>query len=67
MLLTAHYVMRVLVPSARSATVHPFAHQGLANCRSAADRCRAVACLGLCAHGGPSAPLSAGDHPGPVA
>jgi len=40
MLLTAHYVMRLLVPSAREATIHPFAHQGLANCRSAADRCR---------------------------
>ena len=45
MLLTAHYVMRLLVPSAREATIHPFAHQGLANCRSAADRCRPVTSL----------------------
>ena len=53
MLLTAHYVMRLLVPSAREATIHPFAHQGLANCRSAADRCRPVTCLSLLADGGP--------------
>ena len=53
MLLTAHYVMRLLVPSAREATIHPFAHQGLANCRSAADRCRPVTCLSLLAHRGP--------------
>ena len=56
MLLTAHYVMRLLVPSAREATIHPFAHQGLANCRSAADRCRPVTRRSLLAHRKPLYP-----------